>query len=694
MKDNEAFALFDGSGMAPRIYRRELGVYFRDTRCLDTWELSINDEQLTVLTRKARSPSRSVSFVMTNRDMQSLDGPGVIPRDTFCVRRELSLEGDALTEHLEVVNYDARPHTLVLERRAGSAFNDIFEVRGTKRARRGQILPPAVGGEGREVLIGYDACDGNRYTTRLESDAPCNIHTVADGHVAMVHRLAVPSQGTVTLTTRASFQKRSQTRIQMPDAEPRILPPWAQVVTNNPLMTAAFRRASEDISMLLTRRDGRLYPDAGIPWFCAPFGRDGILTAYQTLPWCPEIAASVLAFVFEHLGSKTDPFTDEEPGKVFHENRYGEMAALREIPFVPYYGAVDSTPLALMLLGEYVRWTGESRLAATHWDAACQALAWIRSNIAASPHGFLTYKCLSDRGLANQGWKDSHNSVMHADGRLATAPIALCEVQGYAYRAMRSMASLAKHLNYRDDAERWAADAKSLRQRFRQRFWRRDREAFAIAVDGEGQPCNVLASNQGHCLWTRIAHRSEAAGVARHLMSPAMFSGHGIRTLATCESAYNPLSYHNGSIWPHDNSLIAEGLRQYGEVERLGELCSALFSVAERSDDHGMPELFCGFSRREGEGPVPYDVACKPQAWAAGSMFLLLKASLGLDIDSDSGSLIFKAPQLPAQFSEVEVRGLVVRGESLDVVVRKGSIGATVELLKRDKPTRQVMIVN
>lgn len=697
LKDDQLFAVLDGNGDAPRIYQRELGLYYADTRCLDTWEMTVNDELLTVLSASERTPPRSCAFVMTNRDMLSLDYDGRIPRDSLCLRREVVLEDDRFIETIEWVNYDTRPHTLKVERRAGSRFNDIFEVRGMRREKRGTQLAPVLCPDDNAATLRYEGLDGRLMQTTIRCSLPCTAMLDGDSQLVLVQRFRLEPRKALTLTYTISFAiaGKSPALPRESGRKPSTHFHWPTLSFGASPLTEAMRRAEADIDVLLTRREGRLYPDAGIPWFCAPFGRDGLITSYQALPWCADIAEGVLDFVFAHLGRKDDPFTDEEPGKAFHEMRYGEMAATKEIPFIPYYGSVDSTPLCLILLAEYAAWT--HRLDRVHgwWEAARSALDWVRRGLRRSPYGFLSYAQKSPKGLINQGWKDSHDSVMHADGRFAQPPIALAEVQGYAYRALRGMARLARTMRRDlDEARLWADEAAALRGRFDAKFWDEDRKMAVLALDGDGSPCRVLASNQGHCLWTRILDPGKAPFVAAHLMSPAMFTGFGIRTLAATEKAYNPLSYHNGSIWPHDNALIAEGLRLYDRLPELRELANGLVSVIEASDDLRIPELFCGFEKQDREGPVPYDVACKPQAWAAGSIFLVLKAMLGLSIDAETGSVVFKTPLLPKQVECLEMRGLVVRDEELDCVIRHGSVGGTVEILRHAGAAGRVVILN
>lgn len=721
LKDNELFAILDDTGESPRIYDRELGFYYRDTRYLDIWELNVNGSAATALSCEPHLRANSYVFVMTNKDIVSLDYEQRIPRDRLKIERIISLDHDQVIEQVEIKNYDAVTHRIEIERRAGSRFHDIFEVRGMRRERRGTVQAPVATSDGRTVTLGYDGIDGKRYSTAVWSSAPADQVEIDGIGVLLTHRICLAPREALTLKYVLSFDrsptptfrgtpladlpidKHMQAIIGGPCTESmsqtvandcrKTQVAIPKITTDNEILNRVLSTAGDDLSALLTNRHGAPYPDAGIPWFCAPFGRDGLITAYQMLPWSPQIAEGVLEVVFSTLGEKNDTYTDEEPGKVFHETRFGEMARLKEIPFTPYYGSVDSTPLSLILLGEYASWTRRLSFANRWWDQASAALNWIRGRLASSPNGFLAYQAGSLRGLRNQGWKDSHDSIMHTDGVLAEPPIALCEAQAYAYRALRTMAHLARELDRGGDADKWSHEADSLRNRFRAAFWDSERGSVHLALDVDNRPCAVLTSNMGHCLFGGILDGSQASQVASHLLDRPLYSGHGIRTLASTERSYNPLSYHNGSVWPHDNSLIAEGLRSYDRCDCLLRLAGGLLHVAEVAADYRLPELFCGFPRYGEAGPVPYDVACKPQAWAAGTPFLLLKALLGMHVGISDGSLIFRAPHLPPQIKTLEIEGLRVAEFELDLLIRRGTLTSTVEVLRTTAGPGRVIVV-
>jgi glycogen debranching enzyme len=708
-KDNLSFAVVDTLGESPRLYTSgsELGFYYRDTRYLQTWEMTFNGQRPIALAHELKFRGNTVVFSMTNRDLPRIDGKGRIQREKLLIRRILALHNDTLFETVEIRNFDNEPYDLQIEQWAGGRFDDLFEVRGFWRPKRGRMLAPIEethpGGRTMTVLQ-YEGLDSRVRKTYLMRYFEAEKIRVSPTLVGYFTQVTVPAKGTVFLKTQASFDRPPQDeflgssfegltvaeKMSLLGKETETFPFWALTMrTDNSMMNRAIKNAQTDIFTLLTEEelDGGKekihYPYAGIPWFSAPFGRDGIITAYQLLPWYPEFARGVLEYAFRTLGSREDPFTDEQPGKVFHEMRRGEMAMTREVPFIPYYGSVDSTPLALILLYEYIRWTMDVETLKRWWPEALRAMSWIEKWGDFDGDGFLEYAKQSPTGLVNQGWKDSHDSIMHENGDLAQAPIKLCEVQGYAFRARIAMSGLARLLGKNDLAQRFRLEALQLKIRFMENYWDFAKQYIYLALDGQSKPCKVMSSNMGHCLWSEILDQDQARAVANHLMSEAMFSGYGIRTLADTEVAYNPMSYHNGSIWPHDNSMIMEGFRRYGFVRELEQLALAMIGVLESSDDFRLPELFCGFRRRGGGPPVPYEVACKPQAWAAGSIFLMIRAMLGIQMDVDQNHVVLNSPILTPRISRLEVCGLKGRDWELDLLFKRGTSGVTVDVTRK-----------
>ena len=413
----------------------------------------------------------------------------------------------------------------------------------------------------------------------------------------------------------------------------------ATIETSNVRFNETLCRSMSDLHMLMTSTPQGRYPYAGIPWYSTTFGRDGLITALQMLAFDPQVAPGVLRRLAAHQARIDDPASDAQPGKILHEMRSGEMAELGEVPFALYYGSVDATPLFVMLAGIYAERTGDDELIAELWPAIEAALGWIDGPGDPDRDGFVEYHRASGQGLVNQGWKDSHDAIFHADGRLAEGPIALAEVQGYVYGAKRLAARSAQRLGRPQLASRLRNDAERLAEQFDTSFWCPELETYALALDGNKKPCRVRSSNAGQVLFTGIARPDRAIKVARGLMGPQFFSGWGIRTIANTEVRFNPMSYHNGSIWPHDNALIALGFARFGLKSAVERVFKGLSEAATYMDMQRLPELFCGFQRRRGSGPTLYPVACAPQAWASTAPFTLLEASLGLQFDPYANEL-------------------------------------------------------
>ena len=608
-------------------------------------------------------------------------------RSTRLLRR-LTILGPQLYQSLAIESFGHDRHELQLTLGFAADFVDVFEVRGHPRPRRGTLLPPRV--EGRTVRLAYRGLDDVVRSTSLTFDpAPARL----DAETAEYRATLAPRERLeIAVVVTAAREPAARPRLlPFHDAARRRRAPVerldneaARVRTSHEPFDQWLARSRHDVRLLLSETSDGFVPDAGIPWYVAPFGRDALITSFQLLPFEPEIARGVLRYFARHQGAVDDDFTDQEPGKILHEYRRGEMAACREIPFVPYYGSVDATPLYVMLAAGYLKWTHDVDFAHELWPAVTRALAWMERTGAAQGTGYLTYQRRSPVGLANQGWKDSQDSVMHADGRLAEPPIALCEVQGYQYAALHGAAVLADALGRDDEGAALRARARRLQERFEADFWLPDEAFYALALDADAAPCRVISSNPGHLLWTGIVSPSRAQIVTRRLMEDDMFTGWGLRTLAGRERLYNPMSYHNGSVWPHDTALAAAGMRDYGLASPFLTLAGGLFDAVQQFENMRMPELFCGFTRVPGHGPTRYPVACAPQAWAAGVAFHLVAAMLGLRPDAGDNQLTLVRPTLPPWLSWIEVRGLRVAKSRLALRVSRGTDSAAVELLARD----------
>jgi glycogen debranching enzyme len=684
LKHDEAFLVTNRRGDLPNLPHTEFGFYVDGTRFLRRLELKLHGHRPLVLSAGVSADAMQAAIDLTNPDVAL--GPQVLlPGRSLRIARRLTVHGTQLHQQLLVEAFNREPLDISLTLHFAADFVDVFEVRGHPREHRGRVLPPEV--EGPSVRLAYRGLDEVTRTTRLSFAPPPD----RLDETGAEYRLTLAPAGRAELTCVA-------TAVTEPDPLP---PPLgygealrrrravtdrlggAEVRSNHDLFEVWVQRSRRDLHLLLTETPDGFVPYAGIPWYVAPFGRDALITALQVLPFEPAIAAGTLRFLARHVGRVDDAFTDQEPGKIIHELRRGEMAACREIPFIPYYGSVDATPLFLVLMSEYWKWTADIALARELWPTAERVLDWMVRSADASG-GYLTYARRSPRGLVNQGWKDSHDAIMHASGHLAEPPIALAEVQGYQYAALQAAADLAEALGVHDRAPALRERARRLRDRFEADFWLPDEAYYALALDRARQPCRVITSNAGHLLWTRIVSESRAHIVARRLMADDMFTGWGVRTLASGERLYNPMSYHNGSVWPHDTAIAAVGMRRYGLVEPFITLSTGLFEAVLQFENTRMPELFCGFTRVDGDGPTQYPVACSPQAWAAGVVFMLIAAMLGLAPDAADNQLTLNRPRLPGWLSWIELRGLHLRSSRLTLRASQGQAGAAIEMLARD----------
>jgi len=598
----------------------------------------------------------------------------------------------SLRERIVLTNHGADAVQLTLSVIFASDFADIFEVRGIRRNRRGRAWSDLLGAGA--VALSYTGLDGAvRETTLSFEPAPTALlESVATYSVQLAPGakrtiFVAASSGSLLPKSTQSFFKGLVGLHRDQKKQTRGI---ATVETSNKVVNEILCRSMADLYMLVTATPEGRYPYAGIPWYSTTFGRDGLITALQMLWVDPAIAVGVLRRLARYQAMSNDLLADASPGKILHEMREGEMAALREVPFGLYYGSIDSTPLFVVLAGCYAARTGDYAFISELWLAIERALAWIDGPGDPDGDGFVEYARGTATGLSNQGWKDSFDSVFHADGRLAQGPIALVEVQGYVYAAKKLAASCARALGNRSIALN--TQAEHMRHRFDEAFWREDMGTYALALDGAKKQCKVRTSNAGQTLFTGIAQPDRAHRIAEGLFDPSFYSGWGIRIVAKGEARYNPMSYHNGSIWPHDNALIAQGLARYGHNSGINLIFEALVRAATYMDQRRLPELFCGFRRRKGRGPTLYPAACSPQAWASGTPFLLLQAMLGLAFDHAARRIELINPTVPAFVGDMVIRNLRLGDATADFAVRQDGGVISLQVL-RATPGLQVSLV-
>lgn len=685
LKHGETFALLDRHGDAPRVGSGEHGVYHQGTRYLSRHEMRLNGQRPIVLNSSVRRDNGLLAVDATNPDM-IFEGEAPVLKGSLHVARSRTLWAARCHERLEISNFGLEPVRLMLTFEFDADFVDIFEVRGFERGRRGRALEPRVGRD--RVVLAYEGLDGvTRQTSIAWSRPPADL---SDGHAAF--DIALTPGGRFELETRIGFDlggaaadgTYAQACAGIEADLARGMEDRAAVRCSNEQVSAWLERSAADLAMLAAGNPEEGYPYAGVPWYSVPFGRDGILTALEYLWVDPSMARGVLRFLADTQALEARDAQDAEPGKIVHEMRKGELAALGEIPFGRYYGTVDATPLFAILAGEYFQRTGDMETLRHVWPAVLRALDWLDGPADLDGDGYVEYQRRSADGLRNQGWKDSDDSVFHADGTLAEGPIALCEVQAYAFLARVHAARLALLLGDTGRANALVARAEDLRSAFERDYWCDDLGTYALALDGSKRPCRVRTSNVGHVLWSGIAAPDRAARAAATLLDERSFSGWGVRTVAEGEARYNPMSYHNGSIWPHDNAIAAMGLARYGLKPGAAAIAEAMYDASLFMDLHRLPELFCGFARRHrGEGPTLYPVACSPQAWASAAPFYLLKACLGLSFRAETPQIRFLRPVLPRFLDRFDLLGLRVGDTVVDVHFERHDTQVGVKVVRR-----------
>ena len=692
IKCGDTFGVFDHGGDILSVLGGVDGLYHQDTRHLSRLDLTLGGMRPLLL-----SSTLGTDNVMLTSDLSNVanvdPGTAALDQGVIHLQRSLFLGDGTCHGRIAIRNFASMRHRVQLELRFEADFVDLFEVRGMHRERRGDQLPATLAPN--SVTLSYRGLDGLNRSTRLAFEPMPQ--TLSAGNVMFNLELEPRGQATIFLEVaceahvvaarppRAAFLAAYvRTKRSLRAGATRA----ATISSRNEEFDETVRQSANDLRMLVTEKPTGPYPYAGVPWFSTAFGRDALITGLLMLAVDPALARGVLGFLAQEQAAGFDPASEAEPGKILHEMRGGEMAALREVPFRRYYGSVNSTPLFVMLAGAYLDRTGDLATLLALWPHIDLALGWIDRR--ADPNGFVSYERSTEEGLANQGWKDSYNSISHADGTLARGAIALCEVQGYVFAARHAGASIAQRLGLSVQAAGLAAKAEHLREAFEERFWCERLGTYALALDGEGQQCQVRSSNAGQLLMTGIAAPDRARRVAKGLMHSRFFTGWGIRTLASDEVRYNPMSYHNGSVWPHDNALIALGMARVGLKEETVRLFEGIYAASSSMDLRRLPELFCGFHRRPGQGPTSYPVACTPQAWAAAAIPAFVQACLGVNFDPDGRAVRFDHPKLPGFIDNLTLRNLSLGGGKVSVLISLTPGEVSVSVIERKGNLRVV----
>jgi glycogen debranching enzyme len=682
----DTFGIFDRWGDIKQFGTCIQGIYHQGTRFISDMELELNHYRPMLLSSNIKNENEMMSVDLTNPDINE-EHHLIIPKGTLHISRSKFLQDGACHELIMLFNYGSDTYETELQLTFGGDFRDIFEVRGMERKERGEVQFPLIGGNN-HVMLAYKGLDGIERQTNLYFDpAP---YVIEENRV--IYKIKIAPKEAYGINCTAVFQVYAQpvsfepysvafNKIKTGMEKSREM--VAEIFTDNEQFNNWIYRSKNDLLSLLVQTPFGSYPYAGVPWYNTVFGRDGAFTALETLWVAPDIAKGVLMYQANRQATELKPLQDAEPGKILHEIRSGEMAETGEIPFKLYYGSIDTTPLFIVLAGHYLKRTDDMPTIRALLNNILKALEWIKIYGDMDGDGFVEYQRKAESGLANQGWKDSHDSISHQNGELAGFPIALCEVQGYVYDAKKQAAYMASRLGYPELAEQLKKEAAELKDRFNEFFWDDVLGTYILALDGEKQPCRVVSSNVGHLLFSGIATPERAEQTAKMLMADDMFTGWGIRTLSSKSARYNPMSYHNGSVWPHDTAIIAYGFARYGLMEQSLRLIQGLFDASLFIDLQRLPELFCGFPFRRGESPTAYPVACSPQAWSVAAVFMLLQACLRITFDGYNKKLTLYKPMLPDYINEIKISKLHFGDEQFELGIVRHEHDLGIHVIKK-----------
>lgn len=705
LKNEDIFFLAEPDGSVPLKDHHGLGLYYHDCRFLNGYELRIGGSKPSALAATSARGSMAI-FDLTNRDLR-------IDRDTFVKQESIGIHWvrtidrrrSALEDWITFQNFALHEISFPVSLTFQAAFEDVFEVRGAAAERRGQLHEPEW--EKQTLRFVYDGADGIRRGLRVDlAPRPDRTEgTTAHFEISLRPRETQSISLSLVIQESTGPESAPTKRQTIPDlksaeeTQRQLSKEWhshqTEIRSDSVLVDRVLDRSLQDLWVLKSMVEKEEYFAAGVPWFVSLFGRDSLITAFQTLAYDPEIAAQTLRLLAKYQGQRVNDWRDEQPGKILHELRVGEMAHLDEIPQTPYYGSVDSTPLFLMLFSRFAAWTGDLGLFRELEQNVERALGWASRYGDLDGDGYVEYKTVSSSGLTNQGWKDSGDAIVNADASLAAPPIALVEVQGYLYAAKQGIADLYERAGDAARAEALRREAKELYERFNRDFWLKDDGFYALALQDGGKPAAVVSSNPGQALWAGIIAPQRAKQTVERLMAEDMFSGWGIRTLSEKEKRYNPIGYHLGTVWPHDNSLIMAGLRQYGFDAEARQLFRGIVEAAVGFPLSRLPELFAGFRREDYDQPVRYPVACHPQAWAAGAVPYMLTTLLGLVPEAFEHRLRIVRPILPDWIDHLQVRRLRVGSAHTDLSFEKSPDGAiAVKVLGVEGPLEVVVEPN
>jgi glycogen debranching enzyme len=689
IKDAEVFlcARTDGDVAAPQVSGE--GFYAHDTRYLSEIRFTVGNTRPVALSYAAVDDHAIVDSTNANLRRRALPA---VPQQSLSISRELMVASGRLYYLVRLLNFLREPVSTSVSLTLAADFADIFEVRGgPRREARGHALAPKQIKRG--LVLAYVGEDEVFREVVIEFDPqPAQLELGAESAQAQWELALEPGAPmTVLMTAEPSVGGRRHPRRRVERAAAELEQAgfeWearcTHTTSDNALFDGLIATSRRDLRALVMPAPGGRIVSAGIPWYVAPFGRDALVTAGEALLLNPDLARDALVVLAKLQARQDDPWRDAEPGKIMHELRIGELAGVGIVPHTPYYGTVDATPLFLMCAADYYAWTGDLETLRALRPALDAALGWIDEFGDRDGDGFIEYERRSAGGLLNQGWKDSHDSVVHADGSLAEGPIALVEAQGYVYRAKLTIAEVYAALGAQEQAARLREQAEQLREAFNEAFWNPAEGTYAMALDGHKRQVASVSSNPGHCLYCGIAEPDKAAAVAERLMAADMFCGWGVRTLSSNCPAYNPMSYHNGSVWPHDNAIIAAGLKRYGHDDGVRRIADALFDVATSARDFRLPELYCGFDRSERAAVVAYPVACIPQAWAAAAPFLVIQAMLGVSADAPARALRIERPALPDWLERIRLERLRVGDASVTLDFKRDGRVTGFALLEQD----------